>query len=57
MYDTSEGTVYIDQTPIKEVNLLSLRGAIGAVPQDAFLFSDSIKNNIKFVRKQQPMKK
>lgn len=47
MYDTSEGTVYI-QTPIKEVNLLSLRGAIGAVPQDAFLFSDSIKNNIKF---------
>lgn len=48
MYDTSEGTVYIDQTPIKEVNLLSLRGAIGAVPQDAFLFSDSIKNNIKF---------
>ena len=27
---------------------MSLRGAIGAVPQDAFLFSDSIKNNIKF---------
>ena len=35
-------------TPIKEVNLIDLRKAIGFVPQDPFLFSDSISNNIKF---------
>src|SRR5690606_32925695 len=34
--------------PIKDINLRDLRDAIGIVPQDAFLFSDSIKNNIKF---------
>lgn len=48
LYDTTEGTVFIDDTPIKEINLNDLRNNIGVVPQDAFLFSDSIKNNIKF---------
>ncbi|MFD2892656.1 ABC transporter ATP-binding protein [Flavobacterium chuncheonense] len=48
MYDTTEGTVFIDNTPVKEINLNDLRNNIGVVPQDAFLFSDSIKNNIKF---------
>ena len=48
MYDTSSGTVKIDGTPITEVNLYDLRKSIGFVPQDAFLFSDTIKNNIKF---------
>src|SRR5690606_8225670 len=38
----------IDGIPISEVNLHDLRNSIGIVPQDAFLFSDSIKNNIKF---------
>ncbi|MDX1363104.1 ABC transporter ATP-binding protein [Arenibacter latericius] len=48
LYDIDSGEILIDDTPIKELNLNSLRKAIGAVPQDAFLFSDSIKNNIKF---------
>lgn len=48
MYDTSEGTVEIDNTPIKEINLNSIRDQIGFVPQDPFLFSDTIENNIKF---------
>ncbi|ETN97004.1 ABC transporter ATP-binding protein [Zhouia amylolytica] len=48
LYDTTEGTIYIDKTPIRKMNLSDLRNSIGAVPQDAFLFSDSIKNNIKF---------
>ena len=48
LYDTTEGTVFIDDTPIKDINLNDLRNNIGVVPQDAFLFSDSIKNNIKF---------
>ena len=48
LYDSSSGTILIDDTPIAELNINSLRSSIGAVPQDAFLFSDTIKNNIKF---------
>ncbi|WP_458626774.1 ABC transporter ATP-binding protein [Winogradskyella sp. PC D3.3] len=48
LYDIDKGTILIDNTNIKDLNLLSLRQSIGYVPQDAFLFSDSIKNNIKF---------
>ena len=48
MYDIKEGTITIDGKKINEVNLNDLRNSIGIVPQDAFLFSDSIKNNIKF---------
>lgn len=48
LYDVSSGEVLIDGTAIQELNLNSLRSAIGAVPQDAFLFSDTIENNIRF---------
>lgn len=48
LYDITDGEIFIDGKPIKELNLTSLRDSIGYVPQDAFLFSDSIKNNIKF---------
>jgi len=48
MYDSTSGSVYIDDKLIKDVNLDDLRNNISVVPQDAFLFSDSIKNNIKF---------
>lgn len=48
LYDIDSGQILIDDQPIKELNLNSLRKSIGAVPQDAFLFSDTIKNNIKF---------
>ena len=48
LYDVSEGEVLIDGTPIKEVNLYQLRRSIGYVPQEAFLFSDTIANNIAF---------
>ena len=48
LYDIDSGEILIDDVPIKELNLQSLRQSIGAVPQDAFLFSDTIKNNIKF---------
>ena len=48
LYDVSSGEIKIDQTPIAQVNLFNLRDSIGIVPQDAFLFSDSIKNNIMF---------
>jgi len=48
LYDVSSGEILIDNTPIRKLNLDTLRKSIGAVPQDAFLFSDSIINNIKF---------
>ncbi len=48
LYDIDEGTLLVDGEIISELNLNSLRNAIGYVPQDAFLFSDTINNNIKF---------
>lgn len=48
LYDASEGEITIDNQPITTVNLYDLRNQISVVPQDAFLFSDTIKNNIKF---------
>ncbi len=48
LYDVTTGTIKLDGTPLPEMNLERLRSSIGYVPQDAFLFSDSIKENIKF---------
>jgi ATP-binding cassette subfamily B protein len=48
LYDTTQGSIEIDGQNIKDVNLFDLRNSIACVPQDAFLFSDTIKNNIKF---------
>jgi len=48
MYDTTGGEISIDDVPIKELNLESYRSQIGVVPQDVFLFSDTIANNIAF---------
>ena len=48
LYDINSGQITIDGIEIDKLNLKSLRNSIGYVPQDAFLFSDSIKNNIMF---------
>jgi ATP-binding cassette subfamily B protein len=48
LYDTTSGEVLIDGIPIKEYDLVNLRKQIGTVPQDVFLFSDTIFNNIGF---------
>ncbi|MGM0636578.1 MAG: ABC transporter ATP-binding protein [Bacteroidota bacterium] len=48
LYDVSKGNVLLDGKPIDAINLQSLRTHIGYVPQDAFLFSESIEENIKF---------
>ena len=47
-YDATEGEILIDGVNIKEIPLDLLRSAIGYVPQDSFLFSDTLKNNIAF---------
>lgn len=48
LYDVSSGRILIDGHPIEELELTALRNHIGAVPQEAFLFSDTIENNIRF---------
>lgn len=48
LYDIDEGKILIDNTDIKSITLSSLRENIGYVPQDNFLFSSTIKDNIAF---------
>ena len=48
LYDTREGEILLDENPIKNANLNDVRNQIGFVPQDPFLFSESIEDNIKF---------
>ncbi|GAA4290682.1 ABC transporter ATP-binding protein [Aestuariibaculum suncheonense] len=48
LYDIDQGVITINNLSIEKHNLSDLRDSIGYVPQDAFLFSDTIKNNIKF---------
>jgi|SRR5690554_6155937 len=47
-FDVTSGEIQIDGVPIQELNLNDLRQAIGYVPQEVFLFSDTIANNIAF---------
>jgi ATP-binding cassette, subfamily B, multidrug efflux pump len=47
-FDPQEGDIFIDGINLKEINLESLRDQSGVVPQEVFLFSDTIKNNILF---------
>jgi ATP-binding cassette subfamily B protein len=48
LYDVTGGVIQIDGYAMRDVNLDDLRSEIGYVPQDAFLFSDTIGENIKF---------
>lgn len=50
MYDVTKGQILIDDKPITEINLGDLRNSIGYVPQDVFLFSNSIEENVAFGR-------
>lgn len=48
MYDPQHGDILYDGISIKNIDLTSLRSQISYVPQDVFLFSDTIENNISF---------
>jgi ATP-binding cassette subfamily B protein len=50
MIDPTEGSILMAQTDIREISTSSLRGHIGYAPQEVFLFSDTIENNISFGR-------
>jgi len=47
-YEASEGEILLDGTPIKDIQLASLRENIGVVAQDVYLFSGSIRENIAY---------
>ena len=48
LIEAQKGEILIDEVNIKEINLIAYRNEVGYVPQDVFLFSNSIKNNIAF---------
>ena len=48
LYNIDNGELVIDENQINDINIKSLRSQIGYVPQDVFLFSDTIENNIRF---------
>ena len=50
LYDPTEGQIFINQTNIKHLSLLSLYETIGWVPQETYLLNDTIQNNLHFVR-------
>ncbi len=48
LFDPPPGTVFIDGIDVRELPLATLRGAIGFVPQEPFLFSTTIRDNVAF---------
>ena len=48
LYDVDEGEILIDGIPIQDYNLSGIRSEIGYVPQNPFLFSETIERNIRF---------
>jgi ATP-binding cassette subfamily B protein len=48
LHDAPPGTVFVDGVDVRQIPLKTLRGAIGFVPQEPFLFSDSLAENIAF---------
>ncbi len=54
LFDPPPGTVFVDGVDVREWSLEALRGAIGFVPQEAFLFSATIRENIAFFNPDAP---
>ncbi len=48
LYDPTEGSILLDGTPLKDYDVQHIRRHLGYVPQDVFLFSDTIANNVQF---------
>ncbi|GAB3428855.1 ABC transporter ATP-binding protein [Niabella aquatica] len=48
MYNVQQGSIALDHIPLKDIRLSSLRTQVSFVPQDVFLFSDTVENNIRF---------
>jgi ATP-binding cassette subfamily B multidrug efflux pump len=50
LIDPTEGQIFLDGVPVRELSLEALRRVIGYVPQEPLLFSDTVENNIRFHR-------
>jgi ATP-binding cassette subfamily B protein len=50
LYDVTDGQILVDGVDVRQHNLAALRQRIGYVPQDVFLFSDTVSNNVRFGR-------
>ncbi len=48
LYDPTSGAIFIDGVPLKDYDVQYVRRQMGYVPQDVFLFSDTIENNLRF---------
>ena len=48
LHDPPPGTVFVDGVDVRDIPLATLRGAIGFVPQEPFLFSDTLADNVAF---------
>ncbi len=57
LYDPVAGEIRIDGIPLKDYDLLYIRRQMGYVPQEVFLFSDTIENNVRFGTDNLPMEK
>ncbi|MEZ4905067.1 MAG: ABC transporter ATP-binding protein [Spirosomataceae bacterium] len=57
LYDPSEGEILIDNIPLKDYNVQTIRSQTGYVPQDVFLFSDTIAQNVAFGTIDMPFEK
>lgn len=57
LYDPTEGQILIDDIPMKDYDVRGYRRQIGYVPQDVFLFSDSIENNVRFGTEDMPFER
>ncbi|MCR5095350.1 MAG: ABC transporter ATP-binding protein/permease [Erysipelotrichaceae bacterium] len=55
LYNIDGGTIYIDDVDLMDIKIASLRENIAYVPQDNFLFSDNIRNNISFANSKASM--
>ncbi len=55
IYNVSDGMLYVDGVDVNKIPIKQLRSAIAYVPQDNFLFSDTIKNNIGFFTDDAPI--
>ncbi len=54
LYDVTDGQIMVDGVDIRQHDLAALRQHIGYVPQDVFLFSDTVSNNVRFGRPEAP---
>lgn len=54
-YDVTNGQILVDDSDVRQVNLAALRKQVGYVPQDVFLFSDTIRDNIAFGKEKTTM--